>query len=355
MGSDAKKKKRLGIGVYRICKDALGRRLVLQVFSKDPIISPSYFENLSDDLYHEAKALQKCARASMEFALPKIEYDIKIFTDDNATSFVFNGVSDYEYNGALRIVVCSDGIDVNVNTANELLNIAIITAVKNRITPIFDSDTVYPETIRAKLHVSDAIKYAKYFFMDIMMANSDPISSVIKKFVSNNGHETLFKRKVNFAINMFSGKSCFGDISDDASYVSFASLCEIAGTFDYDKYIDVWDDFVMEELQGYLLNQEEIFHYLNTRRGHENQINRSVLFGLLSRLKKGPNVIVLPYERPSKPEHFEEAMSKYGFSSNCQKNWHREIGFSGWKEFKQLERCLVENKTLEPFKIITGG
>jgi hypothetical protein len=71
----------------------------------------------------------------------------------------------------------------------------------------------------------------------------------------------------------------------------------------------------------------------------------------MSAVRNCINVVVLPYERPNKVQHFHESMSKYGFSSKCTKNWHKEVGISDWNIYKQNDAHLVEIRIVEPFKI----
>jgi len=351
MSKNAKKKKRVGFGVFRIKRGGLGKRMIVQIFSEQPVITHTYFTDLNDELYNNVMSIQNQANESMEFSLPNISYDWEIHTENEADSLLnCEGTIDNDPD-IIRVIISEKGICIETEKIERLMNLVCLTATKDNITPIFDNTQLNRENIKATMHVSDVIDYTRCFFLDVVMANSKPISCVVKKYIEHNGIDDFFKRKVHYAIKNKLYSYHFPIPDKDADYVSFASLCLEKYEVNFGKLIELWDRFILTELTNYLPSCEEICDIINSKDGHINQLNTSRLLSNIIDKPNGIYVVMLPYDNPQKKKHFLEAKSKYNFKSGSPEHWHKQIGVISWDKFLKMKNPLVENTKIEPFKI----
>lgn len=351
------KKRKCGSRGLRVNKKSLGIRYVIQVYrgnQRPAIPHICLAEGLKNDLYECICDLQNKAKLSMEFYLPQIEYSPKAIKSTSDYSLFNVDPDEYsESNKPLRIIIGTEDIKINSKEKFDLTTFTFLTIVSEKKTPKFCENDNIKNLVDVALSEEDAIKYIQHLFLDITMANSQPINSIIRRFIKSHSHSEFFKKKVDFAQKKYMSKFCFGKIDNKIKYVSFASLCENCnGSINLNKYRDIWDSFMLEYFRDYFFQKDSIFKYINTKQGHEKQVNKAKLFRYLEKIKDEICVLILPLERPNLSKQFDEAISKYRFSAGCKEHWHREIGIIGWKEYLNNKHMLVNSSRIEPFKIL---
>lgn len=339
--------KKHGYDHYRIQAKELGERVVLQVYGTEAAIDNIQFETIEEWLLKNVRDIQGAACSSMTFRLPIINYHARPTGAGTSGEVVLNDENDRE----LRVAVAEEGIRVNAATLRSVPQVANITVAGSAKAPVFDFSSVYPETVRAAMRKSDVVRFTHYFFLDIVMAHCEPIAAVVTRYLEEHNHESLFDEKVRFILEEYSGNTCFGKISKDLRYVTFASVADKNGKVDCKRYIEIWDHFIQSRLSKYFPDKESIYHYLTSKRGHSGQINRRRLYSQLDRVPSGPIVVLLPYARPPKTIHLEDAIGSFRFEENCKKNWHGQIGVATWDEYLAGPLHLIKSQKLEPYKI----
>jgi len=251
----------------------------------------------------------------------------------------------------LRVIVKVDGVSIKTYNDKNLVSIATLSADNSVDRPIFEHGNIYPQAVKAKLSIPDILKYTRYFFYDIVIAHSMPISNVVDAYISNYGYVNIFKKKVEFALRNGCEKSIFGDLDAGDVYVNFASMCvDTRGEFDYVKYLTMWDSFVRECLFEFLPDINGVYEYLNGFR--RDQVNKEKLHNRLIARGTGCDVVLLPNKKPKNDGHYKELLGKYGICHNCEKNFFSEISIMRWERFISYEHELIADGYLQPYKVI---
>lgn len=103
--------------------------------------------------------------------------------------------------------------------------------------------------------------------IDISCANSIPYCSTIKNIVDENGYNDLFCKKVEYIKKKYGRESFYGKIHEGCGYISFASIARKSSDDQFSiikKTLNIWDDFLYSECNGYIGGHAKASHHLRT-------------------------------------------------------------------------------------------
>lgn len=347
MSTASKLRKRVGVGRSKIFENQLGKRTVLQIYESTPFVQHIYLDQLNEYLYRAAERIQACTRASYRLLLPDIRYEWDIAPTDSKPEYLINQNKFSEQTGKLRVIISPDNITVDINNLNDLISLAIL--LYGQSTDILLTDMPH---VRGIFDKQNMIKYTRFVFVDMMMANSDPISHIVSSYIADRGYMAFFHEKVMFLHDKGIKRSCFGDFGNDAEYVSFASVEAISqgDEIDWEEYVRLWDEFLLSRCLKYTPHIGKVIDFVSSLNGHSDQISRRRLKNMIEAADTMVGVAILPLRRPSKESHFSEVVSKFAFSNCCRKNWHREISVIPWHRFSMLRTKMIDHGFIEPVK-----
>ncbi len=339
--------KHRGFQVTKIKKEALGKRITVYILDDESLLDPIDFRDIQNEIEETVSTLQRVnLHGSVVLGTPKL-----VLIPDNEPIDINNLIE----NKPFQIFISADNNHtISIRNIQKMKSLAYIKYDEKQETPLFEA--CKHESINAvKINIGrkDAFKYIKSFFLDIIFGNSDCISKVIEKYLTQNTMEDLFKLKREFLKRTIPTSLQLETTSDH--YVNFAFEAYANGRFDNNLFITLWDKFILEELKDYLCDLDSLFDYIIELPNHKDQTSQKSLINAIKKVKvdhPAAYIILLPYRTP-KAEDLNLAKSIYnGIKGDNLKHWHRYILAEKWDNFVKIKQHpFIDKLYLEPIKV----
>lgn len=266
----------------------------------------------------------------------------RIFFDPSVKETNINEIKEHAY----QLLIGYDSLMITDNIGN-MKNLACININNN--CKFYNDEQCY-KTVKINLkEATEVNKYIKAFFIDMSFGNSEPLNIIIENYLQNNSIEDFFKLKKDFLKEKI---DCCQTSSEESYYVNFAYECFSENNFDYENFINIWDEFILNKLNDNLLDTEELITYLNNNARHKKQISRRKIKNELAKLEQNQSpicVFLLPRKKP-KSQDIDDAI-RYNHKIKL-KHWHSYVFSQTWEDFYNTkERLFINKNYLEPIKI----